>query len=60
MSPTSALENFIQKVASTTIVLLDEAYTDYYDTPSMSKMIDTYPNLVIAKTFSKTFHKDRI
>jgi histidinol-phosphate aminotransferase len=55
VSPTSDLENFIKKVASTTIVLLDEAYTDYYDTPSMAKMIDTYPNLVIAKTFSKTF-----
>jgi histidinol-phosphate aminotransferase len=55
VSPTSDLENFIKKVASTTIVLLDEAYTDYYDTPSMSKMIDAYPNLVIAKTFSKTF-----
>jgi histidinol-phosphate aminotransferase len=55
VSPTSELENFIKKVASTTIVLLDEAYTDYYDTPSMSKMIDAYPNLVIAKTFSKTF-----
>ncbi len=50
VSPTNELENFIKKVASTTIVLLDEAYTDYYDTPSMSKMIDTYPNLVIAKT----------
>ena len=55
VSPTSVLEEFIKKVASTTIVLLDEAYTDYYDTPSMSKMIDAYPNLVIAKTFSKTF-----
>ena len=55
VSPTNELENFIKKVASTTIVLLDEAYTDYYDTPSMSKMIDAYPNLVIAKTFSKTF-----
>ena len=55
VSPTSDLENFIKKVASTTIVLLDEAYTDYYDTPSMSNMIDAYPNLVIAKTFSKTF-----
>ena len=55
VNPTSDLENFIKKVASTTIVLLDEAYTDYYDTPSMAKMIDAYPNLVIAKTFSKTF-----
>ncbi|MFM6995082.1 MAG: pyridoxal phosphate-dependent aminotransferase [Sediminibacterium sp.] len=55
VSPTNELEEFIKKVASTTIVLLDEAYTDYYDTPSMSKLIDTYPNLIIAKTFSKTF-----
>lgn len=55
VSPTADLENFIKKVAATTIVLLDEAYTDYYDTPSMSKLVDQYPNLVIAKTFSKTF-----
>lgn len=55
VSPTSELEQFIKKVAVKTIVLLDEAYTDYYDTPSMSKLIDSYPNLVIAKTFSKTF-----
>ncbi len=55
VSPTSELENFIDKVANNTIVLLDEAYTDYYDVPSMSNLIDRYPNLVIAKTFSKTF-----
>ncbi len=55
VSPQAELESFIKKVASSTIVLLDEAYTDYYDTPSMSNLIDTYPNLVIAKTFSKTF-----
>ncbi len=55
VSPTSELENFIKKVASNTILLVDEAYTDYYDTPSMAHLIDTYPNLVIAKTFSKTF-----
>lgn len=55
VSNTTDLENFIKRVASTTIVLLDEAYTDYYDTPSMSKLVDQYPNLVIAKTFSKTF-----
>jgi histidinol-phosphate aminotransferase len=42
VSPTNELENFIKKVASTTIVLLDEAYTDYYDTPSMSKMIESW------------------
>lgn len=55
VSSESDLENFIKKVASSTILLVDEAYTDYYDTPSMSKLVDTYPNLVIAKTFSKTF-----
>ena len=55
ISPELELESFIKNVASSTIVLLDEAYTDYYATPSMSKLVDSYHNLVIAKTFSKTF-----
>ena len=34
---------------------MDEAYTDYYDSPSMAHMVNENPNLIIAKTFSKTY-----
>ncbi len=49
------LEKFIEQACKSCIVLLDEAYTDYYDTPSMSHLISQQPNLVIAKTFSKVY-----
>ena len=49
------LEQFIKKIAPEVIILLDEAYTDYYDSPSMSYLVNAYPNVVIAKTFSKVY-----
>jgi histidinol-phosphate aminotransferase len=49
------MENFIKAACQRTTVLLDEAYTDYEDTPSMAHLIDTTPNLIIAKTFSKVY-----
>ena len=35
------------------IVLIDEAYIDFTDKPSFSKMIDKYSNLIVMQTFSK-------
>jgi histidinol-phosphate aminotransferase len=35
--------------------LLDEAYTEFSDEPSMAKWVNDYPNLVVAKTFSKIY-----
>lgn len=55
VSPAAELENFIKKVPGDCILLLDEAYTDYYDSPSMAHLINDFPNLVIAKTFSKVY-----
>ncbi len=49
------MENFVRKAAQKAIVLLDEAYTDYDDTPSMSHLVNELPNLIIAKTFSKVY-----
>jgi histidinol-phosphate aminotransferase len=49
------LETFIQKVGKDRILLMDEAYTEYYDSPSMSHLVDQFPNLIIAKTFSKVY-----
>lgn len=50
-----AMENFIKAACQRTTVLLDEAYTDYEDTPSMAHLINSTPNLIIAKTFSKVY-----
>jgi len=55
VSPEAELENFIKKVPGDCIILLDEAYTDYYNSPSMAHMVNDFPNLVIAKTFSKVY-----
>lgn len=55
VSPKNDLESFVKTVSSKTILLMDEAYTDYYDSPSMSYLVNSNPNLIIAKTFSKTY-----
>ncbi len=51
--PASELETFIKDVAPKAIILLDEAYTEFSEEPSMAKWVNDYPNLVVAKTFSK-------
>lgn len=37
------------------LVILDEAYSDFSDSPSFLKELDKYPNLVILQTFSKAW-----
>lgn len=49
------LETFIAQACKSCVVLVDEAYTDYYDSPSVAHLVDRYPNLIIAKTFSKVY-----
>src|SRR5437868_15541173 len=51
--PAAQLEVFIQSMSPKYIILLDEAYTEFSDEPSMAKMVNDFPNLVVAKTFSK-------
>ena len=53
--PANELETFIKEVAPTCIILLDEAYTEFSDEPSMIKCVNDYPNLIVAKTFSKIY-----
>jgi len=55
VSAQSDLEKFIQSIPASCVILLDEAYTDYYDSPSMAHLINDFPNLIIAKTFSKVY-----
>jgi len=53
--PANELETFIKDIAPKCIILLDEAYTEFSDEPSMAKLVNDYPNLVVAKTFSKIY-----
>lgn len=49
------LKNFIDEVTKKTLVLLDEAYTEYSEEPTLATMVSKNKNLVIAKTFSKIY-----
>jgi histidinol-phosphate aminotransferase len=54
----STLEAFIRKVPPHVIVLLDEAYWHYQAPelrPDVRAWLDRYPNLVVARTFSKIY-----
>lgn len=54
----AALEAFIARVPAQTIVVLDEAYIEYFDpalAPPSRAWLDRYPNLVVTRTFSKTY-----
>jgi len=52
------LRNFLQAVPADTMVLVDEAYFHYADSPdyeSVIPLIEMRPNLIVARTFSKIF-----
>ena len=52
------LEAFVAGVPASTVVLVDEAYHHFVEDPgyrSMAELLDRYPNLVVARTFSKIY-----
>jgi histidinol-phosphate aminotransferase len=49
----SVVEKIISAFAG--IVLIDEAYIDFADQPSLKESITGYPNLIVMQTFSKAF-----
>jgi histidinol-phosphate aminotransferase len=52
------LEAFVARVPASTVVLVDEAYHHFVEDPgyrSMAELVDRYPNLVVARTFSKIY-----
>jgi histidinol-phosphate aminotransferase len=49
------LVSFVNKVPATITILVDEAYLDFTQQPSLSSLIHEHPNMVIAKTFSKMY-----
>lgn len=54
----SAIYEFVQKVPKDVIVVVDEAYIDFTDDPrevSMVSRLMAQPNMIVVRTFSKTY-----
>jgi histidinol-phosphate aminotransferase len=49
------LRAFVTECSKKCIILVDEAYTEYADIPSLSDLAITNPNIIVAKTFSKIY-----
>src|SRR5258708_24012442 len=58
ITPKNEVREFIDKVPRATMVLVDEAYFHYADSPdyeTVIPMIRNHPNLIVARTFSKIY-----
>jgi len=49
------LRNFVQECSKKCMVLIDEAYTEFPDIPSLKDLAVKDRNIVVAKTFSKIY-----
>ena len=49
------LRNFVIECSKKCMVLVDEAYTEFADLPSLKDLAIKDPNIVVAKTFSKIY-----
>jgi len=58
ITPKNEMAQFLAKLSPTTIVLVDEAYHHYVeskDYESVIPLVKQYPNLIVARTFSKIY-----
>ncbi len=58
ITPRDEIRAFLAKVPTQTIVLIDEAYHHYVesnDYESVAPLVKQYPNLIVARTFSKIY-----
>ena len=58
ISPKDEVREFIEKTPAETMILVDEAYHHYADSPdyeSMIPLVRDHPNLIVARTFSKIY-----
>lgn len=58
ITPKKEMREFLRKVPAQTMVLVDEAYHHYADSPdyeSVIPLIKDHPNLIVARTFSKIY-----
>ncbi|HYF31186.1 MAG TPA: aminotransferase class I/II-fold pyridoxal phosphate-dependent enzyme [Chitinophagaceae bacterium] len=51
--PSANVKNFVEEASRKCLVLLDEAYIEYCDQPTLAGLVASNKNIVIAKTFSK-------
>lgn len=54
----AALETFLDKVPPQVLVVVDEAYLEFVTDPALPsalRLLDRFPNLVVARTFSKGY-----
>jgi len=53
-----SLRHFLERIPSRVIVVLDEAYFEYVDQPDYPDgiaLLNDFPNLIVARTFSKVY-----
>jgi len=58
ITPKAEIRSFLRKVGPGTIVMVDEAYHHYVETSdyeSVMPLVKQYPNLIVARTFSKIY-----
>src|SRR5438045_6388931 len=58
ITPKNELREFIEKAPAKTMILVDEAYFHYADSPEYESVIPwvkDHPNLIVARTFSKVY-----
>jgi len=58
LTPKDEVRDFLGETSPGTVVLVDEAYHHYVDSPdyeSVIPLIKDYPNLIVARTFSKIY-----
>jgi histidinol-phosphate aminotransferase len=58
ITPKNDLKDFISKTSPETMILVDEAYFHYADSPdyeSVIPLVKDHPNLIVARTFSKIY-----
>jgi len=58
ITPKNDLRDFIAKTAPETMILVDEAYFHYADSPdyeTVIPLVKDHPNLIVARTFSKIY-----
>lgn len=55
ISSASDIKSFVEDVSKDHLVLVDEAYLEYCDQPSLASLVASNRNIVVAKTFSKIY-----
>ena len=58
ITPKAVMREFLDALPASTMVLVDEAYHHYADSPqyeSVASLVTSKPNLIVARTFSKVY-----